>query len=303
MAKELEKFKADLKKLDADIKTHSAERASAAYQRLRLAKANVEEGESYLIESLVDARKEGVTGNQLADFMKSKSFSEAKKLLDGAVKVFVKELKDFDTFCDNADKVALKVGTINQAIGKDLKSRKDKSESKKEIEQLQGKTYDIYQELKKSADYRTKPNKNTRDYVANYVKTIDRIIKTAPEEAQRKKDDTELPQLLVDRNLKLNLSKAVSGKTKVDQLCDKAIDAAGDKLSAAAPFLKQAQGIVNDIKSLDDQYEAVTKKYKDAIDNSKDKSKIEKAIATIAKSAEDAARKLRGTVTVIKKAG
>jgi hypothetical protein len=303
MAKELEKFKADLKKLDADIKAHSAERAAAAWQKLRMAKSNCDTGEDHMKESLVDAREEGVTGDTLADFMKSKSFAEAKKLLDVTVRDLVAELKSFDDFCTNAEKTALKVGTINTAIQKDLKGRKDKSESKKEIQALQESTYEIYQELMKSNAFKDKPNKATRDYVANYAKTIKSIIETAPEEAQRQKDATMLPQLLVDRNLKRNLGLATSGKKKVDELCDQAIEAAGDNLSAAAPFLKEAQTELNKVKEIKEDYEKIATQYKDAVEVSKDKSKIEKAIKMIAASHEEGERKLRGTVTVIKKAG
>ena len=129
MAKEWEKFQPDYKKLKPAIEKHSASAVSAVYKRLGLADANLSEGESNLAESTVAARKNGVSGTGLPDYMKDKTFAEAKKLLDHAVGQFVEALTELDSFADDADKVASEVGALYQKIEKDLKSRKDKSES------------------------------------------------------------------------------------------------------------------------------------------------------------------------------
>lgn len=303
MAKEWAKFDAEYKKLKPQLQKYKKDRASAVWQRYRIALSNCEEGESNLKESLVDARKEGVTGSSLADFMKSKSFAEAKKLLDKARDDFADEVQALDDFTSGAAELAEKIGKLNVAINKDLKSRRDKSESKKDIEALRDQTSDDYQELTKSAAYKDKPNKYQQTYLTNYDKMVKQAIKIAPEEAKQRKTDTELPQLIVDRKLKSNLNKAVAMKKKIDEACDAAFMAASDDLKAAAPHLKIAQAQFKELKELDEDYEAVAKRYKVDIEVSKDKAKIEKAMQLIAKAHEDAARKLRGTVTTLKKAG
>ena len=79
--------------------------------------------------------------------------------------------------------------------------------------------------------------------------------------------------------------------------------AAGAGQKAALLHLKVAQTELASLKDLNTQYETVVKKFGAALDISKDKAKIEKMIAAIAKSWETAERKFRGTATTIKKAG
>lgn len=303
MAKEWEKFQSDYKKLKPGIEKHSASAVSAVYKRLGLADANLSEGERNLAESTVTARKNGVTGTSLPDYMKDKTFAEAKKLLDQAVGQFVEALKELDSFADDADKVASEVGALYQKIEKDLKSRKDKSESKKEIEGLRDTAMANYQDLKKVAAYRDKPNKHQRDYVANYMKTINKILSEAPDEQVRKKEATELPQLFVDRNIKLNTGKALALSKKVTDDCDMALSAAEKDLKAALPFLKTAQVALIELKKIADTYSDAVKKFKDLLENSKDQGKIEKMIDGINSALETAARAFKGVSTTIKKAG
>ena len=303
MAKEWDKFQAEYKKLKPGIDKHSTTEASAVFQRFKLASANRSQGEDYLGDSTVTARKNGVTGATLAEFMKDKTFSDAKKLLDKVVDEYATELKALDAFCDAATKLSGEVAVLNKAIEKDLKSRKDKSESKKDIEALLATTADDVKELNKAADYRTKPNPFQRGYVANYAKAIDKIVKEAPEEQERKKDATEMPQLFVDRNIKANTSKAIALNKAVADACNEAITAAGDDVKAALPFLKTAQTSLVALKEMNDKYVEAVKKFQAAIDDSKDKAKTEKMIDAIGKSFDAAARTFKGTSATIKKAG
>jgi Asp-tRNA(Asn)/Glu-tRNA(Gln) amidotransferase C subunit len=288
MAKEWEKFQSDYKKIKPAIDKHTAAAVSAVYKRVTLADANMSEGEANLAESTVTARANGVTGTSLPDFMKDKTFSDAKKLLDKAVGQFVGELKALDDFCDQAEKAADQVAALYKAIEKDLKSRKDKSESKKDIEALQATCLTVHGELEKVAAFKKKPNKYQRDYVANYMKTIDKILKEAPEEQVRKKDATELPQLFVDRNIKLNASKAMALAKKVGDDCNKALEASQADLKAALPHLKTAQLALVQLKKLSDDYAEAEKKFKAAL---------------IHKGLDTAARAFKGVSTTIKKAG
>lgn len=302
MAKEWDKFQADYKKLKPAIGKHSTTEASAVFTRFKLASANLSQGEENLGDSTVTARKNGVTGDKLTDFMKDKSFSDAKKLLDKVVAEYVEQLQAVDAFCDAAAAVSGDVAVLQKAIEKDLKSRKDKSESKKDIEALLATTVDDIKELNKSVAYKTKPNPFQRGYAANFAKHLDKIVKEAPEEQERKKNATEMPQLFVDRNIKTNFTKAVALGKAVADACDKAMEAAGNDMAAAVPHLKAAQTALVALKGLNDSYVEAVKKFQADIDNSKDKDKVEKMIAAIAKSFDTAARAFKGASTTIKKA-
>src|SRR5690348_6070584 len=137
MAKEWEKFDAEYKKIKAKYSKHTKDEASTTAQRLRLANANCSEGESNLKSSLVAARREGVTGSTFADFMKNARFKEAVALLNKAAGALEGEVKRCDEFSQQAEAAVGELNALKAKIEKDLKGRKDSSESKKDIEALQ----------------------------------------------------------------------------------------------------------------------------------------------------------------------
>jgi hypothetical protein len=302
MAKEWDKFQADYKKLKPSIEKYSASEASAVLKRVTIAKAALPQGERNLSESMVTARKNGVTGKGLPDFMKDKSFSEAKKLLDVAVGMMVETLKEIDTFAAAATGVADEVADLHAKILKDLKGRKDSSESKKDIEKLRDTLYDHHGVLAASGKINEKVIPYLRGYVGNYMKTINGILAEAPDEQEEMKESTELPQLLVDRNIKKNYSAAMALAETVQKSCDEAIEQAQVDLKAALPHIKAAQVALVKLKKIADDYEDVVNKFKDNLEVSKDKSKIEKMIAAIDKALVTSARTFKGVSTTIKKA-
>ena len=136
MAKEWDKFSSDYKKLAPKIEKYSAENASTAKTRINSANTNCGEGERNLADCMVTARKNGVTGDTLVDFMKDKTFAEGYKLLQAATNMMAEELLTMQAFSKEAGEVLADVTKLDAAITKDLKGRKDKSESKKDIEGL-----------------------------------------------------------------------------------------------------------------------------------------------------------------------
>ena len=126
---------------------------------------------------------------------------------------------------------------------------------------------------------------------------------TGPGRTGKGQGSTELPQLFVDRNIKSNFTKAVAGAKRVEKACTSAIEAAVGGIEKALPFLKTAKTELEKVKEVNDQYLTAVGKFGKTLDVSKDKDKIEKMIAAIAKAYETAERKFRGAATTIKKAG
>lgn len=304
MAKEWEKFQSEYKKLQPDIKKHSMENASATSKRVQTASANCGQGEANLAEAMVIARKDGVKGTGLADLVKDKAFKDALGLLDKATSMLTEQIRAFEAFSTKAGEVGAQVAKLQVAIEKDLKGRKDKSESKKDIEALLDQTKEDQKELKKSADYYAqRVNKANLGYAANFQKTVAAILKQAPDVQDKARDATLLPQLFVDRNLKKNTTLALVLAKQVHEACDAAVEGAQVNLAAAAGPLKTAQAALIKLKKLADEYADAIKKFPDAISNSKDKAKIEKMTDSIAKALDGAAREFKGVATTIKKAG
>ncbi|MEO6300347.1 MAG: hypothetical protein ABIV25_01225 [Paracoccaceae bacterium] len=303
MAKEWEKFQKDYAKLASSIKTYSFIEAQAYSKRLSTAWATCSQGEENLADSMVTARKNGVAGTGLADFTKDKSFKEALGLLDKATSMLTEEIRAFENFCLKAGDAVVEVAKLTNAIEKDLKGRKDKSESKKEIEGLLVKAdADRKDMLKASKYYTEKVTPAALGYAKNFQKTVGKVLAQAPADQDKRKDATELPQLFVDRNLNKNFKHAVSVEKQIRELCNAAIEKAADDMKAAAGILKTAAPLLMELKSLRDSYTKAAKDHSSALDVSKDKAKIEKMVDVIIKSYEKAEPVFRGTATTMKKA-
>jgi len=305
MAKEWEKFDAEYKRIKAKYSKYTKDEANTTSQRLRLSNANCSEGESNLKSSLVAARREGVTGSTFADFMKNAKFKEAVTLLNKAAGALESEVKRCDGFSQDAETAIGELNALKAKIEKDLKGRKDSSESKKDIEALQDR---MAQDLKDFGGYAKLSKEKVfpahRNYSQNFQKTINKILSEAPDAQAREVDNNEAPQKFTDRVLNKYLSQCLVGMRDVHTACEKAIElAAQGKASDAAAQLKQAAATRKEINEIATEYAKLAKDHSDAVANSKDKSKIVDAIAKMAKADEAAEREVRGVATTIKKAG
>jgi len=302
VAKEWDKFQADYKKLTPKIKKYSASEASSYSKRVSLANANCTEGKNYIADCMVTARKNGVTGSSLGDFIKDKGFKEAIGLFDKSVSALQTEMRALNAFSTEAGKVAAEVGKLHAAIAKDLKGRKDSSATKKDIQALMDKTEADQKDLTRaSKTYETKMNKELLGYAGNFQKMIAAILKQAPAEQAERKESEEVPMLFVDRNIKKNHTSAISKAKQIREICDTAFKLAEKNVDAATPELKKGAELLKELKALNDSYDLAVRKYKDALDNSKDKSKIVKMIGDIGKAYAVGERTLRGAMVTIRK--
>lgn len=304
MSKELAKFQTDYKKIEPKLKDYNKKnvgdelkrKVMAAFQNAKF------DGEDYLLESCATARDNGVTGNKVQDFMKDKAFADALKVFDKAVGMMKEEQVKLEKFCKGAEAVSGELSKLLTAIEKDLKSRKDKSKTKSDIESMRDQVKADIVEMGKSAKTFSELPPGQQTYVADFQKSVTRIVSAAPEKAAAKRDATMMPQMLEARNRTHGLGKAVKLYKEIDALCDSAIDKAGTDLKAAQPDLKTAAGKLAELKKHAEQYDKALKVSKSQVDKSKDKDKIIGDVGKIAKAYEAAERKLRGTATTIKKA-
>ncbi|MBY6138204.1 hypothetical protein KUV26_02030 [Leisingera daeponensis] len=302
MAKELEKFKAEHKKLAAGTRRFTAAEGDKLKKRIGISLGNAWEGEDYFRESLAKARADGVKSEKLADFQKNKQFKDGLTTWNKAVDIHQQEVDAMKGFCAEAKAHLAKMSKLAADIEKDLKKRSKTSASKKDIEALQGELAKEIAAVKKASEYEGKLNAAQKLYAANFQKKVNAILKEKPDSHDKKKDATELPQLLVDRNLKKYTNQVGALVKAINSHCIAAIDKAGQDLKAAVPELKAAMAKFNDLKKINDQYQTAKKKFPGAIEDSKDKKKL---LATLKKFNDLTAaseRKLRGTKVTIMKA-
>ena len=265
MSKEWEKFQSEYKKLQPKIAKYSKDEASAARNRVNSANTNAGEGERHLADSMVTARKNGVTGDTLQDFMKDKGFAEAYTLLKTSLNDMAKELVAMESFSKEAMVVHGEVTKLDAAITKDLKDRKDKSATKKDIEGLQAKLAEDLKTLKEAGGKWALVEPLKRNRPANFTKTVATILKQAPEVQAARQEAVMLPQLLVDRKIKHNLSRAVTLAKSIADDCGKAIEVAGDDMKAALSLVKGAGEALKELTGLNGEYQKLLKDHKKVI--------------------------------------
>ena len=305
MAKEWAKFDTEYKKIKTTYAKHTKDEAAATSQRMRLSSANCSEGEANLKSATVAARRDGVTGSTSSDFMKNAKFKEAVLLLTKAAGSLDDEVKRLDTFSKDAESAVGELNALKTKIEKDLKGRKDSSESKKDIENLQSQ---IEKDLKDFGGYAKLAKEKVlpyhRNYTGNLQKTINKILAEAPDAQAREVEGNEAPQKFTDRVLNKYLQQCLIGLRSVQAACEKAIELAAEGKNAdAAGQLKQAAATRKEISEVATEYARLAKDHADALNNSKDKSKIVDAIAKMAKADESAERAVRGVTTTKRKAG
>jgi hypothetical protein len=303
--KEFKKFDAEYTKISTKYRTITAANGSAISKRFGIAKASISEGENNLRDCLVTARKNGVTGSTLADFVKDKTAKEGITLLDTATTILKQEMIALDTFAGQAAAAIQELVALEKSIEKDLGKRKDSSESKKDIESLQAQIAADRKEflkLTKLPDEKVTPF--YRNYAKNFQTTLAKIIKEAPEAQAERKHKEEAPQKLQDRNLKKYLSSCVALHKDVASACDQAMEKAGNGDKAGAlKLLKDAAVSRDKLHATADEMSKILKEFGEVVTGTKDEKKIREAISKMAKLDEDAERRIRGMATTIKKAG
>ncbi|MEX0303940.1 MAG: hypothetical protein AB3N24_16095 [Leisingera sp.] len=302
MAKELEKFKAEHKKLAAGTKKFTTSEGEKLKKRVGISLGNAWEGEDYFRESLAKARKDGVESKKMADLQKNKHFKDGLTTWNKATDIHQEELNAMLGFCKDAQAHLTKIQKLLGDIDKDLKKRSKSSSSKKDIESLRDTLAKEAAEVKKAVQYEGKLNAAQKFYAANFNKTVDKILKESDASHDKKLDATELPQLLVDRNLKKYTTRVGALVKSINGHCVAAIEKAGKDLKAAAPDLKAAAAKFKDLKKINDQYQTAKKKFPGAINDSKDKKKLLATLKRFNDLTTAAERKIRGTTVTIKKA-
>lgn len=305
MSKEFQKFKAEYdKKIKPKLATHGKKETKKKADRIGMAFSNMWEGEEVLKEGLVPAHEAGITGTNLSDYMKNKEFKSSYDAFKTSVEMFAKLMNDAIEHEKEALAVVAIANKLDADITKDLKKRKDKSQSKTDIEKLQNDVKAALKDLADAAKLHSGQNKMRQEYTGKFAKKVQAILKTPPGEALAQKNKTEMPQLLMDRKLNSNRNKIAKGYKTIKEKTDEALKIAETDLAAATAPLKLAAAELKSISGIAKSYEAALKnrEVKNALEQSKDKAKLLKIIKTMLDAYADAERRVRGVMTTIKKA-
>lgn len=305
MSKELAKFQADYKKIEADIKRCAFDKVKPVGDAYSLRAMDVSTvGEDNVRDSLANGRDAGVTGDKLADFMKFAGFKNAVATLKKAAADLDKERAEFETLCLDAGKTQAAAEKLLASITKDLKGRKDKSATKADIQQMETDVGKDVADLKKAAGVYAKIQKWRLDYPNQVDAAVTKLLAEAPATQAATRDDNLLPQMLVDRMRKKQLNQVSSALKDINEAVDAAVAAAGTDLKAAQPHLKTAAGRLVDLGKVRDGFKgAIAHADKSgALNGTKDEAAVRKVMDQMEKAHQAGERRIRGAATTIKKA-
>lgn len=305
MAKELAKFEKTYAQLSKKAETYTQDGVSRKKKILKLQYGMTEEGCNNLADTIADAQSRGIVGTKLSDYLKDKEVQAAHKLLEKATDKqyeIVEELKQYEP---DSEALIKEFQKLAADIDKDLKKRRDSSASKKDIEAMRA-------AIDKSiADLKKVPKRITQglgpvhlDPVSKYNSEVKKILAKKPAELGKEARDRLAPEGLRDRNRIKQLNICMAEFKNVKSLCESALAKAeeGD-VKGLKDDLKEAAKSKANIDKIAREYQELRKDFPDAIEKSKDKAKILKAIKSMEVMAKEAESKVRGTTMTIKKAG
>jgi hypothetical protein len=305
MSKELAKFQAAYKKIEDNIKRCAHDKVKAAADAYSLRAMDVSSvGEDNVRDSLANARDAGVTGNKLADFQKFGGFKDAVATLKKAAVDLEKERVALAALCGDAAKTQAEAEKLLGSISKDLKSRKDKSATKTDIEAMHADLGKVVADLKKSSAAYGKVQKWRLDYPGQVDTAVAKLLAEAPATQAATRDDNMMPQMLVDRMRKKQLNQVTGALKEVNGAVDDAIAAAGTDLKSAQPHLKKAAGRLADLGKVRDGFKAAIAHAdkSGALNGTKDEAAVRKVMDQMDKAYDAGERRVRGAAATIRKA-
>lgn len=293
MAKDWDKLEASFKKLQPQIKKIDPSRADKLVKAVKAALQTAWDAEEKFREALKAAQKSGIKGKKPKDFAADAEFKTAYGILSKTAGQHGDVVKALQAVSDEA-------GTLHKTLVR-MAGEVKKLITKGNKEQAR------FQTLVSEAEAKVKPVANAMGkltapemfYGAQFDRVVDGIInKSKKSGASGPAGDAA--KLIEQKERDKNLKAAVKMSQQVAQLCEGALKKADSDPGAAAPYLKKAAELIEKLKAFDAAYQKVKKKNTDLIKASKDKAKIVKAIATMAKAHAIAARKYSDALNQVK---
>ena len=292
MADAWDKIEAEFRKLQPQIKKLDAKQVE---KLLKLTKSTLQlawDEEEKFIEALENAQESGLKGKKPTDFLGDPGFKKAYLALTKSAATHAEAVKALQVRCTAAK-------TLNKPLVRLLADiKKEKPKGNKEREKFQKEVIEAEATSKGIAGMIGKLTAPELFYGPQIARVIDKIINKS-KSAAGPGGDAE--KLIEAKELAKNLKQAVNLAKTVDKLCKGALKKAGSDPQSAAPFVKKAGELTDELEAIDKAYLKVLKKNPKLIKESKDKSKIERSIKAISKAHEVAAKTLASVEKALKK--
>ncbi len=290
MAKEWDKLGATFKKLQPQIRKIDPSKAEKQVKLTKAALKTAWDDEEKFIKALKAARKAGAKGKKPADFVADPGFKQAHAALIKSASRHKGAVDALQSSCDEAralDKLLVKLlGEIKKNI----------TRGNKEQAGFQTGVQDAQTRVRRAATLIGKLTAPELFYGAQITRVVDKIINKSKDSGP----SGDAGKLLEEKELKKNVKAADKLAAKVSKQCNDAYDRAGSDPKTAEPLLKKVVKLIGKLEAIDKPYQRVKKKNADLIKKSRDKAKINKAMAAIAQCHDDSVRAHREVAAQVK---
>ena len=279
MAKKWDDHAGAYKKLSGDVAKFGMKAIKPLVADFINSYRKVERHEAALPDTLIKARENGVTGDNLAAFKKDKVFADTYKLLDKevdvlwAVQLKIKNLEnealstanDLKTLSDRIDKdiadhdkeqkdaeAKAKKAGLKEQLAAEI-ARRELVKTTKELNELLAKIVKDRKELVEAGDlFDKQTDKKMATYAAKFDKMIEKILDLAPDSKDTDKDgnDPDLSGNLQFKPFSVTVKKAVLAGKSIEKHCAVAVEKAKKDKKQAEPELKAAQTGIEALKKL-----------------------------------------------------
>lgn len=292
MSKEWDKIQAQYKKLQPRIKKVQPTLSDKMIKQVKAALATAWDAEDAFKAALKEAQASGLKGKKPSDYAEHQGFKKTHAELKKKAAQHDSEIKALEVYCKG-------IGGLGKemiALQKDITKSMDKKDgAHKKFQAAFQKETEMVMKVANARGTLTAPEVL---YGSNFTRVVDNVIKKQSQKGKRAGDAAKLIEV---KELTKNLKIAGDQKRKVFIASNDAMDVGEDDPKATLPHLKKMSELVKELKSLDEDYQQVLKKNKDMISKSKDKARIIKVIAAIAKECQGAVKRYTATVKLIGK--
>lgn len=287
MAEDWGKWQKEWDKLEPKAKRLSKAQSDKLMAAVKARDKLIETHEKAFGKAVLIAWEKGVKGKTLAEFLKSKEVAEVKKLLDTDRRELALEITEVQVYCKDCDALAKPIDKLTDAMGKAIKSTKEKSPEREKAKLLFKAIQDKLKDIHEASQLHFKIDNFLTAFNAQYDKWLAHLLAEALKKTKDKEDD-DLPAPLEEKKLKLALQEAKDLNDAVQvPMAEAMSDAKGDA-KAQAVLVKTAAKALSDFKALNARHKGYLSKFKKEISVAKERKEIEETIDKIDTQFRDA---------------
>ena len=296
MGKELDEFDKRYDKFQPQMKSHRKTEGLYKVNEINTYFQRCKYAEEDFVEAVLKARGAGIVGTKVLEVMKSDDVKKAQKFYKTKFDDMADAWAALGKLGKESTTIAADLGKLKTDIEKQVGKAKPSPEAAKLIAKVQKHIDDV----KDCGAAVGKVPKEQVAYLKDWFGNLEKAFKAIPANALAKVE-MPLPKALdADVLAKATKTAAKLGK-EIAALCDGSVKLAATEKKQALADLNTAGGLVKELKKLAESLSKEMRDAKVALGTSKRKAAIVAEIEAIVRAFNSADRKLRESLTAIKK--